>query len=221
MGHYCKLLSPARAMEWLYVDGLRQFDGLSVGAKTTSTQWLNHTCPDITSFRSPSIQSSFDPSKLAVKWYEHAYIDIAQVGTSCQTLDVSYAQDTGEVTMDFSVKYGFIPFTITENYTPVAGSLDVRGYYNKNAAMPGGSLLTLPTVVVDATESEDGSTYESMTLFSCAADPHGIADVRELVFATRSKSISADELASLEATARALGVPFKTAELKSVDHSGC
>jgi len=25
--HYCKLLSPARAMEWLYADGLRQFGG--------------------------------------------------------------------------------------------------------------------------------------------------------------------------------------------------
>ena len=23
--HYCKLLSPARAMEWVYVDGLRRF----------------------------------------------------------------------------------------------------------------------------------------------------------------------------------------------------
>jgi hypothetical protein len=27
--HYCKLLSPARAMEWLYADGLRQFGGIN------------------------------------------------------------------------------------------------------------------------------------------------------------------------------------------------
>jgi hypothetical protein len=26
--HYCKLLSPARAMEWIYADGLKQFGGL-------------------------------------------------------------------------------------------------------------------------------------------------------------------------------------------------
>ena len=25
--HYCKLLSPARAMEWIYVDGLKEFYG--------------------------------------------------------------------------------------------------------------------------------------------------------------------------------------------------
>jgi len=220
--HYCKLLSPARAMEWLYVDGLRQFDALRVGYKQPpDALWLNNTCPDITKFRSKDIRNSFDPKKLEGKWYEQVYTDLAQVGASCQTLDVSYAQDTGEVSMDFAVKYGIIPFTITENYTPVPGSLDVQGYYNKNAAMPGGSLLTLPTVVVDASESEDGSTYETMTLFSCAADPHGIAYVSELVFATRGKSISAAERSSLEATAHALGVPFKSSDLTLVDHSGC
>ena len=26
--HYCKLLSPARVMEWIYVDGLRKYYGI-------------------------------------------------------------------------------------------------------------------------------------------------------------------------------------------------
>ena len=28
--HYCKLLSPARAMEWMYVDGLRKYYSIKI-----------------------------------------------------------------------------------------------------------------------------------------------------------------------------------------------
>jgi len=151
-------------------------------------------------------------------FYEQAYTDIAQVGASCQTLNSTYDAETGGTSMDFAVKYlGGLPFTIVERYTPVNAS--VPGYYNKNAAMPGGSLLTLPTAVVDFTLSEDGSEYTSMTLFSCIA-PVGVAQVTEVIIATKTPSISAAELSQLEDTARSLGVQW-SGDLTTVDHSRC
>lgn len=61
--------------------------------------------------------------------------------------------------MAFAVKYGPIPFTITELYSP-HGEV---GYYIKRAKMPGAKLLELPTVVVDVTMGANG-LYETMTL---------------------------------------------------------
>ena len=36
--HYCKLLSPSRAIEWMYVDGLRWHDSLTSG--TNDEVWM-------------------------------------------------------------------------------------------------------------------------------------------------------------------------------------
>ena len=86
----------------------------------------------------------------------------------------------GAIDMDFSVKYGIIPFTIVEHYTVMNAS--IRGYYKKNAKMPGGQLLTLPTVVVSA---KGGSSigYDSMILYSCL---NVVASkVEEVVIATK------------------------------------
>ena len=34
--HFCKLLSPARAIEWMYVDGLRYYDSLDNSTSTNT-----------------------------------------------------------------------------------------------------------------------------------------------------------------------------------------
>ena len=50
--------------------------------------WLNlepnAVCPsDITSYRTDAVVNSFDPAMLDGVWYEHAFIDAAQIGASC------------------------------------------------------------------------------------------------------------------------------------------
>ena len=88
-------------------------------------------------------------------WYESAFIDIAQIGASCQTLNTTYNETSGRLTMPFAVKYGPIPFTIVELYDPQSE----KGMYLKHVNMPGGKLLKLDTVIVDATAKDDTSTY--------------------------------------------------------------
>jgi hypothetical protein len=142
-------------------------------------------CPDLTQFRTDAIKTSFDPAMLVGFWYEQAYTDIAQAGSSCQTLNTTYvdpsaAKDPGMLSMDFKVKYGPLPFTIVEQYRPQDAT--TKGWYKKKADMPGGGLIVLPTVVVDATLSADKTQYDTMTLYSCDVG------VTELVFATRVKA---------------------------------
>ena len=92
------------------------------------------TCPDLLSERSDYIKTSFDPKYMEGIWYEHNYIDIAQAGSSCQRLNGTYFDETKVLNMDFSVKYGPLPFTITEIYNlpPNATAADrgqpPRGY---------------------------------------------------------------------------------------------
>merc|ERR1711871_70193 len=135
-------------------------------------------CPDLPPYRTDHVQNAFDPSKLTGVWYEQAYIDIAQVGASCPIFNNTYDSSSKVLDMSLSVKYlGGLPFTILERYTPTSTDPSQRGLYNKNAAMPGGQLLTLATVFVDATP-HTGSTYETVTIYSC------VVGVRELVIAS-------------------------------------
>jgi len=193
------------------------------------------TCPNMTAFRSRTIIDSFDPAKLNGLWYEQAYIDVAQIGATCQTLNSTFvphehdwslpspsssSRDTinGNVVMAFKVNYGKIPFTITELYTQ--NQPPANGSYTKTAEVPGGKLLKLDTVFVDATLSADGTTYDTVTIASCIA-PLDAAEVRELIFATRIPTASNATLAAMEATARGLGIEFSTSQLRLVTRNGC
>lgn len=175
------------------------------------------TCPDLAAMRSERVRNTFDGARVQGVWYEHAYIDVAQVGASCQTLDAHFNASTHALSMDFRVTYGPVPFTIVEDY---AANGTVRGLFVKRAEMPGAGLLTLPTVVVDAALPPDGGTrYDSITLFSCTTKL-GLL-VTELVMATRAPTIEPAQLAAMKQEARLLGVPFQSSDLQLVNHTGC
>eukprot|EP00040_Diaphanoeca_grandis_P043779 m.10243 g.10243 ORF g.10243 m.10243 type:complete len:200 (+) comp8200_c0_seq1:80-679(+) len=167
-------------------------------------------CPNVTTYRSQYVQESFEPSLLSGLWYEQAYIDIAQILSKCQTMNASYSNTTGIIDIDFKVDYGPIPFTIVEVYTPINSA--TKGYYIKEARMPGAQFLQLRTAVVDV--GHNGmAPYTTMTLYSCV-NKLGIK-VPELVFATRDRTPNATVLAEMEKTARSLGVQWDDKNLKT------
>lgn len=177
------------------------------------------SCPDMAQFRSERVRApgAFDPAKLSGLWYEAAYIDVAQVGSKCQTLNGTYSPETKRLSMDFSVKYGPLPFTIVEIYDPVNASQP--GLYLKHVNEPGGKLLNLKTAMVDVTESADGKLYETVTMYSCV-NILG-ANVVEVVYAMR-EPLDADNmetLSGMEATAKSLGVTYDPSKLKLVNRT--
>jgi hypothetical protein len=177
------------------------------------------SCPDLAGLRSSAV-ANMSAVEIAQSldgfWYENAFIDIAQIGASCQTLNSTIAGpewQAGRVDMDFAVKYigELIPFHITESYKP---DDVIPGVFMKHAAsVPGGKILQLPTAVVSATP-------DAFVLFSCLKEPI-LPPVTELVIASRKETMDDATVASLIAMAQAQGVPFDESDVKRVNHTGC
>jgi hypothetical protein len=161
--------------------------------------------------------------------YEHAYIDVAQAGARCQTLNSTFEPPNqkkpvpGLVKMAFSVDYITGPFTIIEDYSPTKEN--ITGVYDKNAEPPigkyqFGGLATLPTVVVDVQLAPNGQEYSTMTLYSCTA-PLGATEVTELIFATREPTVDPTVLEAMIAVAKKQGIIWNDSDLKNVTRSNC
>jgi hypothetical protein len=191
------------------------------------------------------------------------FVDLVstQVLARCQRLSV--ARDaidsrTGAFNATFSVLYldNEIPFSLLEVYEPATDPNVIstrrangsRGLYVKHVDLPFGSLVHIPTVVVEAfvwnetsqepvfetpetrqTNRGSGSNsherkqlppYNALVLNGCL-DVLGELPVRELIFATRSRAPDADLLAFLEKRARALGVSWSPGELETNDWASC
>ena len=170
------------------------------------------SCPDLASLRSSRVLAAgFSAAALSGMWYEQAFVDVAQLGASCQTLNGTASAD-GTLSVDFAVTYlgRAVPFTMAEVYEP---NTSHAGLYTKHALVPGGKLLRLPTVVVDV-------TAEAYVLFSCLELPL-LPPLTELVVATRTRRANETLVQSRLALAARLGVPVAPDDVQRVDHSGC
>lgn len=177
-------------------------------------QLVDAGCPDVASFRTEAVISSFDPALVKGLWYEHRYKDPAQALASCQTINGTLNGNI--LKMDFSVRYGLIPFTIQEIYTPV--DPPQLGVYSKGVNEPGGQFVKLQTAFVDVKVGADG-LYEQFSVYSCIS-ALGLP-VEEVIFATRSRVPDEAELDQMMQLALKQGVPFKVESLSKVDHSKC
>ena len=115
----------------------------------------------------------------------------------------------GHLDMQFAVKYGPLPFHLTERYTPIEGA--PAGLFIKRAQVPGGRLLSLKTVVVDV-----DPVAGTFTLFSCAELGALLPPLTELVVASRARLSPDATVAAQLALALRLGVPFAAKDVKRV-----
>ena len=193
---------------------ISRFSSLTVLFLTFSslTPLCAATCPDLASLRTATVASSFDARLASGLFYENSYIDLAQIGASCQRMNKSATSATGSIIEDYSVYYGTIPFPLPLVYNATS----TRGLFSRYMALA--PELPFPSVVVDARLSADGTRYDALTEYLCW-QVLGL-DYVEVRLSTRWAQPPSGLIADLEATARAQGVEW-TGNLTSVNFTGC
>jgi len=168
-------------------------------------------CPELATLRSDTVTSSLNLELLQGEWFEMAYQDPAQIGTSCQHINNTAQGDS--IIQRFSCQYGKIPFSQQYIYDPQAD----LGVYTKH--LVNSKLLELPTVVVDVYTDPEGEEYQYMTEFTCISV--GITET-ELRFLSRSRTVNSTQLDIMKQAALSLGIdPKLVAEVKLASQSNC
>ncbi|CAE7778665.1 unnamed protein product [Symbiodinium sp. CCMP2592] len=129
----------------------------------------------VAELRSDRVKNGFDPAKLDGMWYEQLYSDFAQGGASCQELE--FRHDVGRLESNFSVLYRGSPFTIKEHYESKGVTGVYRKYVSIPGGFPGGSLIGMPTAVVDIIPSGSGTKYDAMILYSCWSELMKVVEI--------------------------------------------
>ncbi|CAJ1452069.1 unnamed protein product [Effrenium voratum] len=169
------------------------------------------TFDEVANLRSDLVKDSFELAKLDGKWYEQSYHDLAQVASKCQTIDARTNLTTGGMMTNFSVIYGFGPFTIAEEYTAHGPAGVFRKRAHPPAHVPG---LNLPTAVVDVVQDAKGD-YEGLIMYSCWSG------LKALEIFTREPVVTEEVADSMNRRALARGVQLAMGDIKRVNRSGC
>lgn len=172
-------------------------------------------CPDLASLRSPFIAANYSPNAARGLWYENRYTDLAQIGATCQRMNKTVCADAVSICESYGVYYGTLPFDIPLVYNASGLPLGVSA-----RALQGLSVLSFPSVVVDATLDPSTGAYDTLTEYLCSSIPILNLDYVEVRLSTRSAQPAAGVLDAMEARARALGVTW-SGNLTQVNFTGC
>mmetsp|Transcript_15367 Transcript_15367/g.28935 ORF Transcript_15367/g.28935 Transcript_15367/m.28935 type:complete len:203 (+) Transcript_15367:67-675(+) len=172
-------------------------------------------CNDLAKYRTDYVAQNFDDVKAGGFFYENAYQDLAQVGSSCGYYSKN-ATGTGDVIEQFGFTYAN-PNHMMLKYTTDKEAPQAAVYTKKIDKGDDGFGPPISSVVVDVTLSADGTTYESMTEYACFTV--GSITYNEIRIGSRSPSMSDEELAEKEKVLADQGIQYR--ELKVVDHNGC
>jgi len=153
--------------------------------------------------------------KPMVFFYENAYQDLAQVGSSCGYYSKN-ATVKGEVHEQFGFTY-VSPNHMMLVYTSDKTSPQLGVYTKKVDKGDDGFGPPISSVIVDATLSADGKTYSSLTEYACYTV--GPITYKEIRIGSRSPTMSKQDLANKEKILAQQGVEYN--ELQVVDHTGC
>jgi len=165
------------------------------------------SCNNMNSFRSQGVQDGFDPKLAEGQWFEHAYIDMSQDFSRCNTMNIT-VDSAGVMDAEEHLIYTWMPWTIHQTLSPEGSD---RGVYTKTFHRAGFT-LSVPTVVVDATtNSTNGGQYETLVIFSC----DGIDGIsfRQLQFWTRSRDFNQATLDAMTAAAQATGLAWDPSDV--------
>jgi len=167
----------------------------------------------IEQFRTDTVQTGFDISKTEGLWYEIAFRDVAQAGSSCQTFTNVVQSSTGEMSQTVSVRYSTLPYTQTIKYEPTSTK---KGVFKKH--LEGAGFFELPTVVVDVANGKDGK-YSLMTEYSVV--DVGVS-VKELRFMARTPTLDSAMLKKMKDVAVSVGIDRSFVDsVQLANHANC
>lgn len=134
-------------------------------------------------------------------------------------MNVAFDESTEALNTNFSVMYKSGPFTIVENYMPEGPKAVYRKSVKAPHGIPGGSLVGLPTVVVGAELSATGSTYDSVSFYSCLQI--GFMTMHAIEIFTRSSTLDEARISQITDSALASGIPISKSKLIRANHTAC
>jgi hypothetical protein len=176
--------------------------------------------------RSDFIKTQFDETKIRGFWYEIAYEDIAQLGESCQWYNKTSSASNDGILEKFGFTYIRpshidLIYKYTNDIAVYEKSLTLELRNKLDRQLQFSSFNSdgfgFPTVIVDATLNQDGTSYETLIEYLCFEV--GPVTYEEIRLGARTPTVSKEVLDRMIQTLANAGL--STNSLTYVNHNNC